>query len=641
MPYDDARPDIDSELQALSARSWGLGEDWTPRSPSLVALSKIQKRWQTPRAVVVCVGAISAGKSTLINALLGERLLPTDSRAWTSTMVELVHSQAFEAKAFVTTPGDEQTAVYDVRRDELEWHLCEGGSESVSKRYGRGAVVLHVTIGMPCALLRSGVVLMDTPGVGGLKAAHINKARAALSEADAVIFVRKPGEPISASERRFLADASEGVALVIIVSTHRDDQPKADETLQDDLEVLRDDAQWFALLDDRERATQLAERFRSKSVVGVSVSSTTKLEVEDESGSEREGLLADSNFAVLEENLQRGVVREVGTLHRLNLARLCELVDDGVCGHCRTLAGLLSGDEDAEHELEQREAALARWLGSGAETWESLLRVAQQELERDLRKLAETRKTELNGEYRPRAQRMTLREIREEVGPTLRDVPGAVYGEMIGLTSTRLSKAVEDIRVLLSDDNVDSMLAEWEASRQFEGRVRTVVGSDRDGVPWPEVARWAPAGGLMGVGVYGLLAGGGWVAAGIPLFWPALAGAAFYGLFARWQARRTGMASGAILMLEEVNQMLTNEVLSKANVDVSAAVTQLKDQIRLGLSELQKQAVEDREVLRERNTYAQDPNRRRQRIEQLTGAAETAEGLAATARDLSARISPR
>ena len=67
--------------------------------------------------------------------------------------------------------------------------------------------VEQVEVRLPHPLLERGIVLIDTPGIGGLNAAHAAATLAFLPVADALVFVTDASAELTAPELEFLASA--------------------------------------------------------------------------------------------------------------------------------------------------------------------------------------------------------------------------------------------------------------------------------------------------------------------------------------------------------------------------------------------------------------------------------------------------
>ena len=104
--------------------------------------------------VVGLFGAVSAGKSSLLNSLLGNTLLPVAALPTTAVPVEVHHGKVERGIVeFVTT----KTELIDRAR------IAEFSDEHSNPENSKG--VTRITFESPAALLSGGITLIDTPGV--------------------------------------------------------------------------------------------------------------------------------------------------------------------------------------------------------------------------------------------------------------------------------------------------------------------------------------------------------------------------------------------------------------------------------------------------------------------------------------------
>ena len=161
---------------------------------------------------VVVVGEFKRGKSTLVNALLRRVVCPVDADIVTAVPTLVRHGEVPGATAFyepppTTAPPPEDLdrevpapaaravalPLQDVRRvvSELGWPAGTPRPSSVEIR-------------LPARLLKSGLCLVDTPGVGGLDSAHGIVTLSALDLADGALFVTDASQELTAPEVQFL-----------------------------------------------------------------------------------------------------------------------------------------------------------------------------------------------------------------------------------------------------------------------------------------------------------------------------------------------------------------------------------------------------------------------------------------------------
>ena len=258
------------ELAAL-ARSSGLAE-------AAAAVEDELRRGDSGVARVVVVGEANRGKSSLVNALLGaDELSPVAPDVATSCHI-------------VIRAGDRTRAILH-RRDGGREELTLADIPDVATAAGsrsHEAKAVEVTLDSP--LLRRGLTLIDTPGVGGLTAGHVEITRAALVEADAVLFVLDAESEIGAAEIAFLEQVSTRVGTVIFSFGKIDDYPA-----------------WSSLLDSTR--ARLPARFADRPILGVS-SERRRRAARAEAAGQRERadeLFQRSGFAALEAELERSV----------------------------------------------------------------------------------------------------------------------------------------------------------------------------------------------------------------------------------------------------------------------------------------------------------------------------------------------
>ena len=138
------------------------------------------------------IGPFKRGKSTLINALLGQELVTSDIAPETVTINEIRYGEAPSVAACLADGGRVALRPDQIKRQELEPVLA-----------GIRGVVSHLDIRAPVEWLR-GMCLVDTPGTGDLLERFDGQVQEYLTRADAVLFVLSPLAPLSETERAFL-----------------------------------------------------------------------------------------------------------------------------------------------------------------------------------------------------------------------------------------------------------------------------------------------------------------------------------------------------------------------------------------------------------------------------------------------------
>ncbi|MFI6095588.1 dynamin family protein [Lentzea sp. NPDC051213] len=179
---------------------------------------------------VLVAGETKRGKSTLVNTLIGRPLLsPVGTDVTTACWVEFAWGPKDDAVALIAdpaAPGTPRRVRFDVR--EVERYVSVNHTTDA---------VLGVEIRVPSPLLE-GLVLVDTPGVGGLRAGHSAITLAALRHADALLFVCDATQPVLAPEVEFLAAAVVRVPTVAVAVTKCDANPGFADVVEETRERL-------------------------------------------------------------------------------------------------------------------------------------------------------------------------------------------------------------------------------------------------------------------------------------------------------------------------------------------------------------------------------------------------------------------
>ena len=166
--------------------------------------------------VVVC-GEVKKGKSSFINALMGDEVLPTNTQVATSQVFRIINSDT-EEYTLVFTDGQRQR----ISRKDLSRYGSQVDADLYGEPIFRGRQLDYIEVKHPIPSLPKSVALIDTPGIGALYAAHEQITRNYLSKAAAVIFIIDPKNPIVVKEREFIESALKVTKQIMFVMTKMD-----------------------------------------------------------------------------------------------------------------------------------------------------------------------------------------------------------------------------------------------------------------------------------------------------------------------------------------------------------------------------------------------------------------------------------
>lgn len=202
------------------------------RDDLVARLADARRRLDRTEVVVCVVGEFKQGKSALINGLLGSDVCPVDDDL--ATMAVTIVRHADRPTATVHRREDGAAVVEAIAPDELPRWVTERGNPDNRLN------VEQVEVGLPHPLLERGITLIDTPGIGGLNAAHAAATLAFLPVADALVFVTDASAELTGAELEFLAGARDAGPLILIGLTKIDMYPAWRRILAIDERRLRD-----------------------------------------------------------------------------------------------------------------------------------------------------------------------------------------------------------------------------------------------------------------------------------------------------------------------------------------------------------------------------------------------------------------
>ena len=157
-----------------------IGNVATERGDRLISVEagKAKEALIKGRFNVAFLGQFKRGKSTLINAILGREILPTDIVPLTTAITIVQHGKQYRCTALFR----------DGRKEEIEpGRIGEFVSEegNPGNRKGVGEVVIE----LPIPILESGMRLVDTPGVGSIFELNTKTTKTYLPRIDVAVVV--------------------------------------------------------------------------------------------------------------------------------------------------------------------------------------------------------------------------------------------------------------------------------------------------------------------------------------------------------------------------------------------------------------------------------------------------------------------
>jgi small GTP-binding protein len=188
-----------------------LGKEFQADRDRLLAL---RNRFEEGRFHLAVLGQFKRGKSTLLNALLGDSLLPTSVVPLTAIptfvqygpdlRISVRYQNGRPAEEFAGRPVEDAAKI-------LEGFVTEEGNPK--NRLG----VVQVDILHPAPILQQGVVLIDTPGVGSTFTHNTRATLNFLPQCDAALFVVSADPPLTEVEVEFLKAVKSQIASLVFI----------------------------------------------------------------------------------------------------------------------------------------------------------------------------------------------------------------------------------------------------------------------------------------------------------------------------------------------------------------------------------------------------------------------------------------
>ncbi len=160
---------------------------------------------------VACIGQFKRGKSTLLNALIGEPVLPSGIVPVTAIPTVVRFGERREARVRVRDGGWMGIELADIGR-----YVSENGNPE------NAMAVAGIEVLLPSPLLAGGMCLVDTPGVGSVFAGNTAAAHAFLPHIDAAIVVLGTDPPIAGDELALIEEITREILDVLFVLNKAD-----------------------------------------------------------------------------------------------------------------------------------------------------------------------------------------------------------------------------------------------------------------------------------------------------------------------------------------------------------------------------------------------------------------------------------
>ena len=174
------------------------------------------------------IGQFSAGKSKLINRLIGKEVLPTKSVETTAFLTYISYAEEEWASLEYVDGTKESIEISRIKTLDHQ-HTCSG-KPIAALRYAA-----------PIELLKSGLILVDTPGVNTLINEHVKMTEELLQNSQFIVYVT--ASSLTDSDRRMIQNIGNLGIDMIFARTHVDEMRDSEEdvysTIKQEQELLQ------------------------------------------------------------------------------------------------------------------------------------------------------------------------------------------------------------------------------------------------------------------------------------------------------------------------------------------------------------------------------------------------------------------
>lgn len=273
-------------------------DESTANNPKLPKVSSIMKTTRNliehPSYDVVVCGEVKKGKSSLLNAIIGQEILPVNNEIATSQVFRITNSSS-ESFYLVFTDGTRK----QISRDELSHYGSQVDANLQGEPIFQDHTLSYIQVNVPVAFLPEGVSLVDTPGLGALYKSHEWITQNYVSKASAVIFVMDPERPLVDKEKEFIHKVLDITPHILFVMT------KIDMYAEEALKAIMERNRELLALIYAEKELEAPQIFPVSSTALMKVS-TGKVQALQASN------LRNSRFPQLKEQLMYIIYKAVG-----------------------------------------------------------------------------------------------------------------------------------------------------------------------------------------------------------------------------------------------------------------------------------------------------------------------------------------
>jgi replication fork clamp-binding protein CrfC len=185
---------------------------------------------------LLVLGDMKRGKSTFLNALIGENLLPSDVNPCTAVLTLLRYGP--EKKVTIHFNDGKSPQSLDFQSFKYKYTIDPAEAKKLEQEKKQAFPdVDYAVVEYPLTLLEKGIEIVDSPGLNDTEARN-ELSLGYINNCHAILFVMRASQPCTLGERRYLENYIKGRGLTVFFLVNAWDQVKESLIDPDDAEEL-------------------------------------------------------------------------------------------------------------------------------------------------------------------------------------------------------------------------------------------------------------------------------------------------------------------------------------------------------------------------------------------------------------------
>ncbi|MCT7957106.1 dynamin family protein [Laspinema palackyanum] len=187
---------------------------------------------------LLVLGDMKRGKSTFLNALIGENILPSDVNPCTALLTVLRYGP--EKKVTVYFKDGKSPQELDFKSFKQNYTIPPSEAKQLEQNQQQAFPdVDYAVLEYPLSLLQKGVEIVDSPGLNDTESRN-ELSLGYINNCHAILFVMRASQPCTLGERRYLENYIKGRGLSVFFLINAWDQVRESLIDPDDEEELQD-----------------------------------------------------------------------------------------------------------------------------------------------------------------------------------------------------------------------------------------------------------------------------------------------------------------------------------------------------------------------------------------------------------------